>query len=198
MSAKPKPKRKSTSRKSSVRKKSAAQRKKVPRTQKRSAGVKAAKQIANEIIDADFIEVPAPDKLKDLVVTQKKTARQKNNQDALIMHWNGRFGNRMHAYSYAHARAKKFNGTLYLPSEWEGDKLFKNLDHKIIYDDELRLNINQSIQPFDDLDYRMSKVLEFNQRSDFNFRYANADDPKENFTNFKQDVCIDSGTQLPA
>lgn len=138
---------------------------------------KKFKSLIEDIVDGEIVEEPS---------------KTKNKNNVLIMHWNGRFGNRMHTYAYAHARAKKFGGELLLPSEWEGDKLF-NLDHKIINDEELRLYINQSIQPFDNLNYRMKKVLEYNRRSkDFNFKYINADNPKENFKNFNTDVCIDS------
>jgi len=102
---------------------------------------KSAKKILGDIVDAEYTEDSSPRK----------------NNDALIVHWNGRFGNRMHTYSYAHARAKKFGGELYLPSQWEGDLLF-NLDHKIIEDESLRLHLNQSIQPFDNLDYRAKQI----------------------------------------
>ncbi len=34
---------------------------------------------------------------------------------------------------------KMFGGDVYLPSDWEGTKLF-NLDYKIIEDDDLRLD----------------------------------------------------------
>ena len=137
---------------------------------------KKFKSLITDIVDAEIVEEP--------------TEPKQNN--VLIMHWNGRFGNRMHAYAYAHARAKKFGDRLLLPSLWEGDRLF-NLNHEIIDDDELRLHINQSIQPFDNLDYRMNKIKELNgRRKDYNFKYINADDPKQNFKNFNQDSCVDS------
>lgn len=137
---------------------------------------KSAKKILGDIVDAEYTEDSSPRK----------------NNDALIVHWNGRFGNRMHTYSYAHARAKKFGGELYLPSQWEGDLLF-NLDHKIIEDESLRLHLNQSIQPFDNLDYRAKQIKEFNQRNNhFNFRYVNADNPSENFKKYDQAVFLDS------
>ncbi|MFT6546485.1 MAG: hypothetical protein ACJAT2_003833 [Bacteriovoracaceae bacterium] len=149
--------------------------------------IKSSKEIVNEIVEADFSDIPE----EIPPFKSKGKNRGKNGQDVLIMHWNGRFGNRMHTYAYAHERAKMFNGTLYLPSEWEGDQLF-NLNHKVIYDDELRLHINQSTKPFDEIDYRMTKINEFSSRSDFDFKYANADNPNENYTDFGQDVCIDS------
>lgn len=120
------------------------------------------------------------------IKTKKKTAG-----DALLIHWNGRFGNRMHTYAYLHNRAKKFGGQVYLPSDWEGKQLF-NLDYKIIDDDELRLAINQSIQPFDSLDHRLKKLREFNNRSEFNFQYCNPDNPQQTYKDFKSGVAIDS------
>ena len=117
--------------------------------------------------------------------------KKKTKGDVLLIHWNGRFGNRMHTYAYIHNRAKKFGGQVYLPSDWEGKQLF-NLDYKIIDDDELRLAINQSIQPFDSLDHRLKKLREFNDRSEFNFQYCNPDNPTQTYKDFKSGVAVDS------
>jgi hypothetical protein len=125
--------------------------------------------------------------------SDKKSTKKsiKKNNDVMLIHWNGRFGNRMHTYAYVHARAKKFGGELYLPSDWEGKHLF-NLDYKTIEDDDLRLHLNQSIQPFDKLDYRLERVKEYNEKTSFNFKYISADNPQENFRKYNHGVCIDS------
>ena len=112
------------------------------------------------------------------------------NCNVMLIHWNGRFGNRMHTYAYMHARAKKFGGELFLPSDWEGKQLF-NLDYKIIDDSDLRLHLNQSIKPFDDLNYRLNKVKDYNEKSGYNFKYVNADNPNENFKKLNHDAAID-------
>ena len=118
---------------------------------------------------------------------RKKITRE----DSFVIHWNGRFGNRMHTYAYAHNRAKKFGGKVLLPSDWEGKHLF-NLDYEIIDDEPLRLTINQSVQPFDKLSHRLAKLREFNDRTDYNFQYCNPDDPKETYKKFNSGVAIDS------
>lgn len=121
----------------------------------------------------------------------KYTGKKSVKNDTCIIHWNGRFGNRMHTYAYAWNRAKKLGGDLILPSEWEGDHLF-NLNHKIAEDDDFRLAINQSKPAFDTLSKRMEAVKKLNHKSAFNFKYVNADDPGENYTNYKRGVVIDS------
>lgn len=120
-----------------------------------------------------------------------KTNPKKKDNDVLLIHWNGRFGNRMHTYAYLHNRAKKFGGQLYLPSDWEGKHLF-NLDYKVIEDDELRLTINQSKEPFDNLNHRLEKVKEFNERSGYDFQYCNPDDPTQTYQKYDRGVCVDS------
>lgn len=130
-------------------------------------------------------------KEKEELARTKYTGKKSTKNDVCLIHWNGRFGNRMHTYAYAWNRAKKLGGDLYLPSEWEGDYLFK-LDHKIIDDDAFRLSINQSASHFDNLSYRMEAVKKLNHKTPFNFRYVNADDPNENYNKYNQGVVIDS------
>lgn len=117
--------------------------------------------------------------------------KQLSSNNVMLIHWNGRFGNRMHTYAYMHARAKKFGGELLLPSDWEGKQLF-NLDYKIINDDDLRLHLNQSIKPFDDLNYRLDKVQDYNKKSGYNFKFISPDNPSENFKKLNHDAAIDS------
>lgn len=116
--------------------------------------------------------------------------RVKNN-DIYLMHWNGRFGNRMHTYAYMHNRAKKFNANVYLPSDWEGSILF-NLDYKIIEDDEYRTLINQSIQPFDSFEGRMKATEEYGNRTGNVLKYLNPDEPENTYKKFDTPVVIDS------
>ena len=111
--------------------------------------------------------------------------------NAMLIHWNGRFGNRMHTYAYLHNRAKMHGGKVILPSDWEGSKLF-NLDYEIVQDDDLRKGINQTAKDFDKLSYRMDRVRDYNDKSNSNFRYCNPDNPKETYTKYDQGVVVDS------
>jgi hypothetical protein len=63
-----------------------------------------------------------------------------NNQNKIVLlHWIGRFGNRMFQYAFGCSYAKKFNCIFYIPSEWEGTVLFTQPEYcKIITDDILK------------------------------------------------------------
>ena len=62
------------------------------------------------------------------------------NDKIVMVHWNGRFGNRVFSYMFGKSYADKHNLDFYLPSEWEGTKLFVDSGVKIISDDTLRLD----------------------------------------------------------
>ena len=104
----------------------------------------------------------------------------KNEKGKLIMvHWNGRFGNRVFSYMYGRSYAEKGGLDFYIPSEWEGTRLFKDDGYKIIDDDELRLAVNQTMPQFDNIDARGDAVGEYNRRKNCNIRYVNADHARE-------------------
>jgi len=145
-----------------------------------------ASSLVKDIVDAEIIEAPSAPQSSIKPLTRV-------SNDVYLIHWNGRFGNRMHTYAYCHFRAKKFGSTCYLPSEWEGDRLFNLKDkHKIIDDDDVRLYLNQSQQPYDTLDSRLETIRDFAAKNNKKIEYANADDPNQNFTKYDHDVCIDS------
>ena len=115
---------------------------------------------------------------------KKPAAKQKATKESdkpiiLIGHWEGRFGNRMHEYAYAAQYAKKFDFNLYLPSEWEGTLLFKNQPHRIIEDDQLRLEINQTTKQFDNINYRSSAIHRYSYRSLRPMVHLNPDEPSQ-------------------
>ena len=115
----------------------------------------------------------------------KSPAKSPSNSDKpiiLIGHWEGRFGNRMHTYAFAAQYAKKFGFDFYTPSDWEGTLLFKNQFHKIIEDDQLRLEINQSSKEFDKLDYRAAAMNRYSFRSRRPMVYMNPDDPSHSWS----------------
>ena len=98
----------------------------------------------------------------------------KRNQITMV-HWNGRFGNRVFSYIYGRSYADKHNMDFYLPSKWEGTHLFKDTGYKIIEDDELRMRVNQTHPDMDNLPFRMNAVEDYNKRNKTNLRYINPD-----------------------
>ena len=135
------------------------------------------------VLEKKEVSIKAPKKTE--------TKRKRTVNDSLLIHWNGRFGNRMHTYAYLHNRAKKLGGEVFLPSDWEGKHLF-NLDYKIVEDDDFRLGVNQTIQQFDTLQHRLQVVDDYNARTNFNFKYCNPDDPTQTYKDYKGGVCVDS------
>lgn len=107
----------------------------------------------------------------------------------LLAHWNGRFGNRMHQYAYGATYSKLNNVKFMLPSDWEGTKLFKNQFHEVCQDDTTRLHINQSVKPFDSLQYRDFALKKY---LDPNIKYINVDDPNQNYKNYNYNLFFDS------
>tara|TARA_A100001037_G_scaffold63293_1_gene55373 strand:+ start:75048 stop:77000 length:1953 start_codon:yes stop_codon:yes gene_type:complete len=97
----------------------------------------------------------------------------------MMVHWNGRFGNRLGSYAFGRNYAEKYNLDFYIPSEWEGTRLFVDDGYKIVEDDDLRLNINQSKKPYDSLQYRAKMVAEWGNRVNKKLTYMNPDDPAQ-------------------
>src|SRR5262245_66333528 len=57
----------------------------------------------------------------------------------LQLRWSGRFGNRMFQYAYGATYAKLTGLDYWMPSEWEGTRLFRQQDHRVVDNDEIRL-----------------------------------------------------------
>lgn len=95
------------------------------------------------------------------------------------LHWIGRFGNRIFQYAFVNEWARVNEGIAYIPSQWEGDVLFKpSLFCKVIDDNTLRLKINQTDQELDTLKYRRQALDEYNKQNNKNIifldtRYIN-------------------------
>lgn len=83
----------------------------------------------------------------------------------LLIHWNGRFGNRMHQYAYGVTFSLLNDVEFWLPSDWEGTRLFKRQFHRVLEDDGLRLKINQTKQELNTFEYRKRAVLEFDPQA---------------------------------
>jgi hypothetical protein len=88
-----------------------------------------------------------------------------NTNKIILLRWIGRFGNRMFQYALGCAYAKKYNCTFYVPSEWEGDYIFKkNKYTQVITDDTLRLYVNQSNVPYEQInDYIKTQLINYNK-----------------------------------
>lgn len=111
-----------------------------------------------------------------------------------MVHWNGRFGNRVFSYMFGKSYADRFDLDFYLPSEWEGTRLFSNPDDKVIEDDELRKCVNQTHPDFDNLNFRARAIGEYNMRTKSNITYINPDKESDfGKTNvFFDSLCIHS------
>ena len=96
--------------------------------------------------------------------------------DKIVMvHWNGRFGNRVFSYMFGKTYADRYGFDFYLPSHWEGTHLFVDSGVKIISDDTLRLEVNQSKKPMDSLDYRQGAINRYNQATGDSIKFFNPD-----------------------
>lgn len=56
----------------------------------------------------------------------------------LQIRWNGRFGNRMFQYAYGATYARLTGREYWLPSEWEGTRLFKHQQYPIVANEAIR------------------------------------------------------------
>ena len=57
----------------------------------------------------------------------------------LQLQWRGRFGNRMFQYAYGATYARLTGLEFWMPSEWEGTRLFKQQPHRVVENDDIRL-----------------------------------------------------------
>ena len=112
----------------------------------------------------------------------------------VMVHWNGRFGNRVFSYMFGKTYADRHGLDFYLPSEWEGTRLFVNSGVKIVSDDMLRLEVNQSKKPMDSLEYRREAVARYNQKTGDNLQFFNPDSSghQEHKNVFFDNLCIHS------
>jgi hypothetical protein len=60
------------------------------------------------------------------------------NNFLLPVRWMGRFGNRMFQYAYGATYARLTGRQYYLPSEWEGTRLFRSQPHRVVDNPEIR------------------------------------------------------------
>lgn len=102
----------------------------------------------------------------------------------LLAHWNGRFGNRLHQYAYGAYYLKLNNYIFYLPSDWEGSKIFKNQYHQVIDNEDIRYGINQSLPEYDNIEHRHKVITKFYPEAQRIFPDGIDYDPYEKKSNY--------------
>jgi len=91
------------------------------------------------------------------------------NKKIVQIHWIGRFGNRMFQYAFGCTYSKMYGVHYYMPSEWEGSKLFEPFENCSIIDDPtLRLEVNQTLEALDTDSYRESAIERYNKKTNDN------------------------------
>jgi hypothetical protein len=63
----------------------------------------------------------------------------------VMLHWCGRFGNRMFNVAFGRNYAEAFDLDFYVPSKWEGSILFSNVGERIMEATELRHHLTRNV-----------------------------------------------------
>lgn len=93
----------------------------------------------------------------------------------VLIHWIGRFGNRMFQYAQVNQWAKNNDAVSFVPSEWEGTKLFKNSKYcKIITDYQWRLETNQTHPQMNTPEYRKGAVERYKKRTEDSIEFLDS------------------------
>jgi len=129
----------------------------------------------NKKVPSKMSDIQKQNTKKVVVSTSNETERKMNDDKIAMVHWNGRFGNRVFSYMFGKHYANKHNLQFYLPSNWEGTRLFVDSGVKTITNDKLRLQVNQSKKPMDSIEYRKKAVNDYNQRVNDSLVYFNPD-----------------------
>lgn len=74
--------------------------------------------------------------------------------------WQGRFGNRMHSYLYGVNYARRHGLEFFMPSQWEGSVLFRDVGAKVLDNEPLRLALIESARVLESLENRKRLVEE--------------------------------------
>ena len=95
----------------------------------------------------------------------------------LLLHWHGRFGNRMHQYAYGATYARLNQCRFWLPSDWEGTHLFKTQHHELAPGRGFRARLNQTADPFNSREFRVAAARQLFPDA----RLIRPDDPRRNY-----------------
>ena len=97
---------------------------------------------------------------------------ENNKHKIILLHWEGRFGNRMFQYAFGNAYAKKYNCTFYIPSNWEGDELFIPSKYcKIVTNEILKQGLQNRV--LNNYDYYIKELLSYNTRTNDDVQIVN-------------------------
>src|SRR4029453_4820825 len=105
----------------------------------------------------------------------------------LLLHWNGRFGNRMHQYAYGTTYARLNRCAFWLPSDWEGTHLFATQDHVLAPHAGLRSSLN-AMKHADGPEGRFELARRVTPRA----RFLAPDEPRNPYRRQSAPVCFDS------
>jgi hypothetical protein len=105
----------------------------------------------------------------------------------LLLHWNGRFGNRMHQYAYGVTYARLHSCPFWLPSDWEGTELFAT-QHHTVAPDGLRRRLNAMGAAEHGIEPRLASAREVAPR----LTRIKAENPRQNYRRHSGPVCFDS------
>lgn len=78
----------------------------------------------------------------------------------LQLKWSGRFGNRLGAFAYGATYARVTGREFWLPSEWEGTRLFRRQEHRVVPNDVLRQALTMPEEGHEPNQQRMRAVRE--------------------------------------
>jgi len=120
--------------------------------------------------------------------TPDERARLETTDFILLLHWHGRFGNRMHQYAYGVTYTRLNGGKFWLPSDWEGTRLFKIQHYEVLPSRGLRARLGQTKPPFHDVQYRLEQA----QGVFPELSLIQPHDPHENYRKGPRPVCFDS------
>ena len=158
-------------------------------------GVHASYQFAvTDDLNKDVVKMNTKNQnTKKVVVSSTGNESLMLGDKIVMVHWNGRFGNRVFSYMFGKHYSDKFGVDFYLPSEWEGTRLFVNSGVKTVPCDQLRLEINQSTKPMDSIEHRKKAIDKYNQRNGDSLTFINPDIQVLGLRNvFFDNLCVHS------
>jgi len=106
----------------------------------------------------------------------------------LLLHWNGRFGNRMNQYAYGVTYARLNQCPFWLPSDWEGTHLFATQHHVLAPHAGLRASLNHAKSAANEPVDRGALAKRVIPR----LRLINPESARQNYRVHAAPVCFDS------
>ena len=102
-------------------------------------------------------------------------------------HWIGRFGNRMHQYAYGMTYSRLNNVPYVLPSYWEGTKLFKNPNLKVL-NESIQTELNGVKDEKCESELRKNVIRKYYP----DVKFINPTDELENYSVQEKPSCFDN------